>query len=70
MKEEVMMESVVMGIGAFAVMMVALGLVAGTAPQVTYYSCPLCDEQFTSIDDLEQHFQTEHPAQPIDIIWE
>jgi hypothetical protein len=70
MKEEAMMESMVMGIGGFAVMMVALGLIAGTAPQVTYYTCSICGEQFTSMDDLEQHFYAKHPTEPIEIIWE
>ena len=70
MQEEVMMESMVMGIGAFAAMMVGLGVVMAYTPTVTYYTCPICDAQFTSMADLESHFESEHPSEPIDIIWE
>lgn len=56
--------------------MLALGLivvVAGVAQAMTptlAYTCPICGAKFATYDELYQHFTTEHPASPIDILWE
>jgi len=39
-----------------------------TPPAVLY--CPVCNESFTSYDELYQHFTSQHPSDPIEIIWE
>ena len=70
MEEDKMISAVATGVMGFAVLMVGLGMTMAFIPQVTYYTCPLCGAQFTSVAELEQHFQTEHPTQPIEIIWE
>lgn len=34
------------------------------------YCCPLCvDVCFYTYEELYTHFTTQHPAEPIDIIW-
>ncbi len=53
------------------VMMIAmLGVVAQTLIPQPQYQCPICGQKFMTYDQLYQHFTTEHPAEPIDIIWE
>ena len=37
--------------------------------QAAQYSCPMCDATFSTLEELEAHFSTEHPAEPIEIIW-
>lgn len=64
------MSAVMGGILAFAGVMIGLGMAMAFMPQVTYYTCPICGARFTSMADLEAHFAAEHPAEPIDIIWE
>jgi len=53
--------------------MVMLSVVAGmgqaAVPQ-PQYQCPICGEWFFTYDELFTHFTTEHPAEPIEIIWE
>ena len=39
-------------------------------PPTPQYACPICGEQFFTYDELYAHFTTEHPAEPIEIIWE
>lgn len=36
----------------------------------TIYTCPICGATFATYDELYQHFITEHPSTPIEIIWE
>lgn len=70
MEEDKMMSAVMGGIAAFAGVMIGLGVAMAFMPQVTYYVCPICGAQFTSMTDLEAHFVSLHPSEPIDIIWE
>lgn len=58
--------------GMFTMMMVLIGLsmAVGFIPEQVMYCCPLCDECFTSEEELIAHFETAHPSQPIDIIWD
>jgi hypothetical protein len=64
------MEKVLLG-GMAA--MIGLAAVAGMAQASTpgrEYVCPVCEARFATYDDLCHHFNTEHPAEPIEIIWE
>jgi len=64
------MEKIIMG-GTAA--LIGLAVVAGVAQAYTprlEYACPICGERFMTYDALYQHFTAEHPAEPIDIIWE
>lgn len=70
MAEDEMTDAVVAGIMGFAAMMLAIGLIGATTPQVTYYCCSICGECFTSVAELEAHYAAEHPAADIDITWE
>lgn len=46
------------------------GVVQVLIPQATY-CCPICTNVcFNTYDELYAHFTTEHPTEPIDIIWE
>lgn len=51
--------------------MIGLAVIAGVAqaytPSLDYF-CPVCGEMFATYDELYQHFTTEHPAEPIDIV--
>ena len=62
--------TVMMG-GIFVIVMLTvvtnMTQVATPQPQ---YQCPICGEWFFTYDELYQHFTTEHPAEPIEIIWE
>ncbi|MDD5511682.1 MAG: hypothetical protein PHI12_12865 [Dehalococcoidales bacterium] len=49
--------------------MVTAFLPAAAAPPVIY-TCPLCGAEFASEEELITHFETEHPSELIDIIWE
>ena len=48
-------------------MLVQVAQAAMPQPQ---YACPICGERFATYDALYQHFAAEHPAEPIEIIWE
>ena len=65
-----MTEKVIIGglVGLVAVL-VLWQFAQGMIPQARY-TCPICGEKFMTYDELYQHFTTEHPAEPIDIIWE
>ncbi len=56
------------GIGIMMMLAVMAGLMP--KPLEPQYVCPICEEQFYTKDELYGHFTTEHPAEPIDIIWE
>ncbi len=59
-----------MGIMFGLIMLVAVvGIVQGMQP-TPQYTCPICGTKFFTYDELYAHFTTEHPAEPIDIIWE
>ena len=70
MEEDGMTSAVMTGIMGFAMIMIMMGIIGVYTPEVTYYSCPICDECFTSVEGLETHFAVEHPAADIDIAWE
>ena len=64
------MEKILMG-GIAA--LIGLAAVAGAAQANTPrldYVCPICGARFATYDELHQHFTIEHPAEPIEIIWE
>jgi len=53
--------------------LLGIALMAGVAQAVTpqpKYVCPICGAKFMTYDGLYQHFTTEHPAEPIEIIWQ
>lgn len=33
------------------------------------YRCPVCGEEFSSLEELQSHFTTAHPREPIPIEW-
>ena len=52
-----------------------IGLVAVASAVQAYtprleYVCPICGARFATYEELYQHFTTEHPSEPIDIVWE
>ena len=59
---------IVGGIIVAGVTAIALSSKAGAEPEG--YSCPICGLPFDSYEELYAHFTSEHPAEPIDIIWE
>ncbi len=62
-------EKIMMGcMGALIGLAMAVGVIGMYAP--TVYTCPICGATFSSMAELEAHFEAEHPAEPIDIIWE
>ena len=53
----------------------ALAAVVGIAamamakpPEV--YTCPVCGDEFGTLEDLEYHFTTSHPREEIPIEWQ
>jgi len=53
--------------------MIGLAAVASVTQAATPnldYVCPICGARFATYDELYSHFTTEHPAEPIEIIWE
>ena len=65
------MTAIMAGVLALGMFMVVTGVIQAMQPQppVTY-TCPICGIQFATYDELYEHFATEHPTEPIDIIWE
>ena len=56
-------------------MVVMAGVIQGILPQQAQaaqpqFECPIDGQLFWTYDELYQHFVTEHPAEPIEIIWE
>lgn len=62
------MQPMIMGVGAIMGLAIAIAVMGMYQPAV--YTCPLCGAEFTSEQALIDHFETEHPTEPIDIIWE
>jgi len=56
-------------VGTLLGVAVAIGVARFAAGAQTPYQCPICGAQFATYDELYQHFTTEHPSEPIDIIW-
>jgi len=49
----------------------ALGIVAlarAAPPEV--YACPVCGAEFSTLEEMQDHFITEHPREPLPIEWE
>ena len=57
------------GIAAMTGLVVMAGVAQAYTPRLDYV-CPICGARFATYDELYQHFITEHPAEPIEIIWE
>lgn len=62
--------SVVLGLVFAMAMITFVANYAQAATPTPQYTCPLCGEAFFTYDELYQHFITEHPSTPIEIIWE
>jgi hypothetical protein len=59
----------VMGVMFGLAMIVAVaGMAQGMVP-TPKYTCPICGAKFNTYDQLYSHFTTEHPSEPIEIIW-
>ena len=56
----------VLGLG---VLIAVAGMVQAMTP-TPQYTCPICGVKLWTYDELYTHFTSEHPAEPIDIIWE
>lgn len=52
------------------VLLVAVVGSVQAAQPTPQYACPICGVMFWTYDELYGHFTAEHPAEPIDIIWE
>jgi len=57
------------GIAAMIALVAVASMAHAYAPSLDYV-CPICGARFATYDELYQHFTTEHPAEPISIIWE
>lgn len=57
------------GIAAMIGLVAVAGAMQAYTPKLEYV-CPICGAKFATYDELYSHFNTEHPAEPIDIIWE
>ncbi len=73
-KEDKSSKAMMTGMVSMVMVMIGFTLVMGflpaeAAPPVTY-TCPICSEEFATEQELIDHFGTEHPSEPIDIIWE
>ena len=70
-----MMGVMITGMMSMVVLMMGMSMITGyaeaNAPAApTYVYCPICNEPFLTEAELYEHFLAEHPAEPIDIIWE
>ena len=60
-----------LGLGvAAAVGIAALAMAAPPTPPPEGYTCPVCGAEFSTLEELQVHFTTEHPREPIPIEWE
>ena len=58
------------GIAAMIGLAMVGSMVQAYAPPEPQFVCPIDGQRFATYDELYQHFTTEHPAEPIEIIWE
>lgn len=59
----IMTMTMVFVMGAFA-----MSIVQASQPQ---FCCPFCNGVcFYTVEELESHFASEHPGEPIDITWD
>lgn len=68
-KGKTMEKVMIGGVMAIIMMLIMVQFVQASTPQ-PQYTCPICSEKFMTYEDLYSHFTTEHPSEPIDIIWE
>ncbi|MBA7655145.1 hypothetical protein ES703_63043 [subsurface metagenome] len=69
-EEEKISPAVVIG-GLVLALAAVLGVAAATwAAPVEVYTCPVCSAEFSTLEELQYHFTTEHPREPIPIEWE
>ena len=64
------MDKILMGGIAAMIGLAAVASMAQASTPSLDYVCPICEARFATYDELYSHFTTEHPAEPIDIIWE
>jgi hypothetical protein len=64
------MEKILMGGMAALIGLAAVASVAQASTPRLDYVCPIDGLRFATYEELYQHFITEHPAEPIEIIWE
>ena len=64
------MDKILMGGMAAMIGLAAVASVAQAYTPRLDYVCPICGARFATYDELYSHFTTEHPAEPIEIIWE
>jgi len=57
------------GMAALIGLVVVAGVTQAYTPRLEY-ACPICAARFATYEELYNHFTTEHPAEPIEIIWE
>ena len=63
-------EKILMGGMAALIGLAAVASVAQASTPRLDYVCPIDGLRFATYEELYQHFITEHPAEPIEIIWE
>ena len=64
-------DKILMGALAAMIGLAMIGSMAQAyAPPEPQFVCPICAARFSTYEELHQHFITEHPAEPIEIIWE
>ena len=64
------MNKILMGGMAVMIGLVAIASVTQAYTPSLDYVCPICGARFATYGELYSHFTTEHPAEPIEIIWE
>jgi hypothetical protein len=69
MGNDLMEKALIGGMMAIVMVDVMAQFAQAAAPQPRY-TCPICGRKFMTYDELYQHFTTEHPSEPIEIIWE
>jgi hypothetical protein len=69
MANDLMEKTIIGGMMAIVMTAIMVQFVQAAAPQ-PQYTCPICGQKFMTYEELYNHFTTEHPAEPIEIIWE
>ncbi len=54
--------------GAAGALIYGITRVKAAPPRI--YTCPVCDAEFSTLEELQYHFTTFHPREPIPIEWE
>lgn len=72
---DTMMKTMMAMVMAVMIAAVMTDMVQAAEPPPPGYCCPIHEQMgspvcFYTYAELETHFATEHPATPIDIIWE